>query len=86
MPKSTVTSKGQVTIPIEVRNKMGIEAGDELVFKIEKNDKISVFPLRRAPVRSLAGLLKRYALKEPVTLDEMKQTIRNRAISRHVKK
>jgi len=27
-----VTSKGQITIPVEVRNEMGIRKGDDLVF------------------------------------------------------
>ena len=35
MLASTVTSKGQVTIPAEVRYRLGIDAGDRLVFEIE---------------------------------------------------
>lgn len=35
MLASTVTSKGQVTIPAEVRHRLGIDAGDRLVFEIE---------------------------------------------------
>ena len=35
MLASTVTSKGQVTIPAEVRHRLGIHAGDRLVFEIE---------------------------------------------------
>jgi len=31
-----VTSKGQVTIPIEVRNALGIEAGTEVVFELDE--------------------------------------------------
>jgi antitoxin PrlF len=83
MPKSTVTSKGQVTIPIEVRNKLGIEAGDELLFRVEEDDKLSVYPLRSAPARSLAGALKRYAPKEPISIEDMNQAIRGRAVDRH---
>jgi antitoxin PrlF len=29
---ATVTSKGQVTVPIEVRNRMGLKEGDRLAF------------------------------------------------------
>ena len=32
-----VTSKGQVTIPKAVRDKLGIAEGDEIVFRVEKN-------------------------------------------------
>ena len=32
---STVTSKGQVTIPIAVRQSLGLETGDKIAFTIE---------------------------------------------------
>jgi AbrB family looped-hinge helix DNA binding protein len=34
MPTSKVTSKGQVTVPIEVRRALGIEDGDLLAFEM----------------------------------------------------
>jgi AbrB family looped-hinge helix DNA binding protein len=38
---SRVTSKGQVTIPIEMRRKLGIKDGDKVVF-IEDGNKIVI--------------------------------------------
>jgi antitoxin PrlF len=35
MVTATVTSKGQVTIPAEVRQRLGIEAGDRLLFSVD---------------------------------------------------
>jgi antitoxin PrlF len=32
MPSATVTSKGQITIPVEVRDALGIKVGDRLDF------------------------------------------------------
>ncbi len=32
--RAKVTSKGQVTIPVEVRRALGIEEGDQLVFEV----------------------------------------------------
>ncbi len=47
-----VTSKGQVTIPIEVREALGIAQGDHVVFRVEGNRAI----LARTPdFLSLAG-------------------------------
>jgi antitoxin PrlF len=34
---SKVTSKGQVTLPKEIREKLGIDAGDTLVYEVEGN-------------------------------------------------
>jgi AbrB family looped-hinge helix DNA binding protein len=37
MPTATVTSKGQITIPIEVRIALGLDPGDKIDFvEIEK--------------------------------------------------
>ncbi|MDR3280035.1 MAG: AbrB/MazE/SpoVT family DNA-binding domain-containing protein [Synergistaceae bacterium] len=38
---SRVTSKGQVTIPIEMRRKLGIRSGDKVVF-IDEGNKIVI--------------------------------------------
>jgi AbrB family looped-hinge helix DNA binding protein len=39
MDVSRVSSKGQVTIPIEIRKKLGIKEGDKIVF-MEKDNNI----------------------------------------------
>jgi AbrB family looped-hinge helix DNA binding protein len=39
---SSVTQKGQVTIPKEIREKAGIEPGDDLEFEIGKDGTIKV--------------------------------------------
>jgi AbrB family looped-hinge helix DNA binding protein len=41
---STVTSKGQVTVPVEVRRILGLKPQDKLVFRIV-GDKVEVGPL-----------------------------------------
>ena len=38
MELATVTSKGQITIPIDVRRKMNLDAGDKVLF-FEENGK-----------------------------------------------
>lgn len=43
---STMTSKGQVTVPAAVRKQLGIKAGDKLSFVIEEEGKIEL----RAPI------------------------------------
>ena len=32
MASATITSKGQVTIPVDVRNELGLSAGDRIEF------------------------------------------------------
>ncbi len=64
---------------------MRISAGDTLLFKIEKGDKLSVYPLRTNSMRSLAGLLEDYARERPVTVEEMKKAVRDRAATKYKK-
>lgn len=37
MLKSRLTSKGQLTIPKEVRDRLGLRQGDQLIFELEEN-------------------------------------------------
>ncbi len=54
MDASTVTSKGQVTIPKEVRRALGIRQGSRIAFTT-KNGKAELRVLHRAPVEVLSG-------------------------------
>ena len=58
-----VTSKGQVTVPKAVRDALGIEEGDEVVFRVEGNRAV----LARTPdFISLAGSVEVPAAKRNV--------------------
>ena len=39
MELAKVTSKGQITIPIDIRKKLGIREGDKILF-MEENDRV----------------------------------------------
>ncbi len=63
MPKARVTSKGQVTIPREVREQLHIRTGDELLF-IPLGDRLMVERVHRPTVAQLAGAL-RVSIPDP---------------------
>ena len=72
MPTSTMTSKGQVTIPVEIRKELGLEAGDKVSFR--KSDQGVVIESARSAVRRSAGMLSRFAAnRPPATIAEMKE-------------
>lgn len=54
MDASTVTSKGQVTIPKEVRRALGIRQGSRVAFATE-NGKVELRVLHRAPEAVVSG-------------------------------
>jgi len=71
MAESTVTSKGQITIPKVVREALHLEIGDKVYFDV-KPDGTVVLMARNEPVESLFGLLKGKArLRKPLTIEEM---------------
>lgn len=43
--EATVTSKGQVTLPREVRNRLGIQKGSRIRFNIPANGAVKVEPV-----------------------------------------
>ncbi|HEY2120471.1 MAG TPA: AbrB/MazE/SpoVT family DNA-binding domain-containing protein [Candidatus Acidoferrum sp.] len=44
--QAKITSKGQITVPREVRRVLGVGAGDRLLFETE-GDKVRVRPVRK---------------------------------------
>lgn len=55
MPTATVTSKGQVTIPVEVRERLGIEAGTRVQF-VPRADGTWEFVTAGSSVRDIRGM------------------------------
>jgi len=42
---STISSKGQITVPLEVRKRLGLKVGDRVEFVVEK-DRTTIRPAR----------------------------------------
>ena len=71
MSEATVTSKGQVTIPADIRRAMGLAAGERVVFT-QLEDGTIVFRPKRRSVLELRGLLKfARARKRPILIKDM---------------
>lgn len=63
-----LTSKGQVTVPKAVRDALGLEEGDEVLFRVEGNRAV----LARTPeFLSLAGTMAVPAAKRNVAWDDV---------------
>lgn len=71
MRESTVTTKGQTTLPKDVRKVLGLQPGDKLRYILLDGE---VRILRARPVLDLEGALKRPGQKT-VTLEEMDEAI-----------
>ena len=54
--KTTLTSKGQLTLPKKVREALGLNPGDELLVEVE-DDRITLIPRRRYRAEELDRLI-----------------------------
>lgn len=69
---ATVTAKGQVTLPVEARRRLGITAGTKLDFVITEDGRLEVIP-RSGSVRQLKGMLPKPA--KTLSLAEIQESI-----------
>jgi AbrB family looped-hinge helix DNA binding protein len=68
---STVTSKGQVTIPAEVREYLGIKTNDKIAFVIDQEGIVRLRVPRYPNIASLRGAAG--SLQKPVSWQQMQR-------------
>ena len=74
MPNTTtVTSKGQTTIPKRIRDRLNLKAGDRVEFVVEEDGKVVLVPAT-VRITELKRILPRP--KIPVSLDAMEAAIK----------
>ena len=73
MPTSTLTSKGQITLPKQVREQLRLHSGSRIDFVIEPSGRVILKPLN-SDFRLLKGIV-RTRHKRPVTIEEMNESI-----------
>lgn len=69
MSEATVTSKGQVTIPADIRKAMGLGAGERVVFT-RLDDGTTIMRAKTRSIMDLRGMLKPERRRK-VAIDEM---------------
>ena len=71
---STMTQKGQVTIPKNVREILHLVTGDKIEFVLNDRDEFVIKPVTRK-ASEVAGILSRYKKSKPVSVEEMNDGI-----------
>ncbi|MEA5583054.1 AbrB/MazE/SpoVT family DNA-binding domain-containing protein [Nodularia harveyana UHCC-0300] len=77
MADATITTKGQVTIPKEIRDYLNLDTGSKVDFVIDENGIVKLIPLN-VPIQSLSGILHRPGMKS-ASLEEMETAIQKGA-------
>ncbi len=79
MSITTLTVKGQVTIPKPVRDALHLMAGSKVEFIMGSNNEVTLRPVTKR-VDEVFGRLSQYGKQEPVSVEEM-----NAAVKAHMK-
>ena len=79
MATATLTSKGQTTIPREVREFLRLKSGDRIDFKLNTDGKTVTLRAANIHISELKGMLKREGMK-PFNPEERKIALKKRAV------
>ena len=75
MTTAVLSSKGQITIPLAVRRKLGVTTGDRVEFVELAEGQFALVPAV-ADVRTLRGIVPKP--RRPVSVDEMRRIVARR--------
>jgi antitoxin PrlF len=78
---ATLTSKGQITLPKEIRERLGLDAGSMLDFQILADNTITARPVK-PDARRIRGLLKSPHATPP-TVEQMDEAVSKRLRDKH---
>lgn len=77
--EATITSKGQVTLPKPIRDRLDLKAGDRIAFSVEDDGRLIVTPVTGSAM-DLAGMLRSPAVS--LSQEEIDEVIAREAVRR----
>ncbi len=80
MIASTLTTKGQVTIPKSIRETLHLMTGDKIEFVVSSTNEVVLKPVTKKS-SDVFGMLAQYKKVPPVSIEDM-----NEGIKQHLKK
>ena len=76
MITATITSKGQITIPKDIRLQLDLHAGDKISFIEDEDGSINFVPIKK-PLSALKGLVAKP--KKVVSIEDMNNAVKRKA-------
>jgi AbrB family looped-hinge helix DNA binding protein len=71
MSMATITSKGQTTIPKDIRDCLGLQPQDQIQFTLIADETV-ILRVKKRSIKELYGLLKSSEDITPISIEEMK--------------
>jgi antitoxin PrlF len=82
---ATVTSKGQVTLPAGIRERLGLKAGDRLDFHLTDSGELSVVATKRRSILESRNNLPRLTLGRPLTQRDIDDAIGDEMVAQEMR-
>jgi antitoxin PrlF len=83
MSRTTLTSKGQITLPKVIRDRLALKQGDRFRVGIARNGSLLLERDQPPAIEGAYGMLRRLARRKPVSTAEMRRAVRQRAKKKH---
>jgi AbrB family looped-hinge helix DNA binding protein len=83
MSLATMTSKGQITVPKDVRDRLRLQTGTRVDFRVNEANGTAVLVPMTKSVGQVFGILSKYAPKSPVSVEEMDAGIVRHLAEKH---
>ena len=74
MPIGTLTSKGQITIPKQIRERLRLDTGHRVEFNVDSKGNVILTP-RNKDIRALKGIVRSRLKRHAVSVNEMNEAI-----------
>jgi len=68
---TTITSKGQITLPVAIRRRLGLNQHDRVAFVMDESGRVELQVPRYASVASLTGAAG--SLETPLSMTQMRE-------------
>jgi AbrB family looped-hinge helix DNA binding protein len=76
---TTLTSKGQVTLPKAIRDRLALKQGDRFRVAVGHDGSVTLERERQPSLEGAYGVLHRLARRRPPSIPEMRAAVRRRA-------
>jgi AbrB family looped-hinge helix DNA binding protein len=80
MSEARMSSKGQITLPKDIRDRLGLKQGDRVRFIVDDDGRVRLLPAKR-DVSELFGILPKP--ERALSIEEMDDIVQT-AVARHV--
>jgi antitoxin PrlF len=83
LSSTTLTSKGQITLPKDIRDRLALKQGDRFEVAISLDGVLTLEREQPPPLERGFGMLQRLARRRTVSITEMRAAVRQRAKKKH---